>query len=126
MPEKKHTILVVDDEPDIVDSLFDTFIETYKMFKASNAKEALEIINDKQIDLIICDQSMPEMNGVEFFDKIGKDHSHIGKILLTGYPENQDVLDSVNNGSVDKYITKPWDDDDILKIVNEVLIKYQT
>ena len=123
---KKHTILVVDDESDIVACLFDTFVKKYNIYKASNAKEALEIIIDKRIDLIICDQSMPEMNGVEFFDKIKKDHSHIGKILLTGYPDNQEVLDFVNKGGVNKYITKPWEDDDILKMVNEVLVKYQT
>ena len=121
MSEKKQSILVVDDEPDIVDSLFDTFIDKYNMYKASNAKEALEIINDNQIDLIICDQSMPEITGVEFFDKIGKDHSHIGKILLTGYFENQEVVDCINKGSVDKCVTKPWDEDDILNVVFEVL-----
>ncbi len=121
MPEIKQTILVVDDEPETVDSLFDTFSDNYKVHKAFSAKEALEIIETNQIDLVISDQLMPEITGVEFFEQTGKNHPNIGKIILTGYLEDKAITDGINKGSVDKYLSKPWEEEDILKIVEETL-----
>ena len=121
MTDKKQTILVVDDEPDIVDSLYDTFVDKYKVFKAASVKDALEIIEKNQIDLVISDQRMPEITGVELFAKMEQDHPQIGKVFLTGYADIQAVVDGINKGHIDKYITKPWDEDDIIHIVLEVL-----
>ena len=110
MAEKKQSILVVDDEPDIVDSLYDTFSDKYDVHKATNAKDAIEILAKNHIDLVISDQRMPETTGVELFEKMEKDHPQIGKVLLTGYADINAVVDGVNKGSIDKYITKPWDE----------------
>lgn len=121
MEGKKYTILVVDDEQEIVDTLYDFFINWYKVFKATNAKEAVDIIENNQIDLVISDQRMPGTTGVEMFQKIDTEHPTIGKVLLTGYADIQAVTDAINKGHIDKYISKPWDDDDITRIVIEVL-----
>lgn len=64
---------------------------------------------------------MPEMTGIEFFKKMEKDHPSISKIILTGYLEDQAVADAIKKGSVDKSVIKPWDDEDILNTVSEML-----
>lgn len=121
MPGKKQTILVVDDEVDIVDSLYDTFIDKYDVYKATSAKDAVEILEKNHIDLVISDQRMPETTGVELFAKMEKDHPQVGKVLLTGYADINAVVDGINKGQIDKYITKPWDEDDVIHVVLEVL-----
>ena len=121
MTEKLHSILVVDDEKDIVDSLYDTFVDRFEVHKANSAKEAMAILKDNDIDLIISDQRMPEMTGTELFAEIEKECPNMGKILLTGFSDLSAVVNAINQGAVDKYISKPWGEDQIISIVLEVL-----
>jgi len=121
MTEKKYSVLLVDDEKDILDSLYDTFIDKYQVHRANNAAEALDILKENQVDLVISDQRMPETTGVELFAQIDDKYPNMGKVLLTGYSELQAVVEAINKGSVDKYITKPWDEGEITHIVLEVL-----
>ena len=121
MTEKKHSVLLVDDERDILDALYDTFVDKYTVFRANSAQEAVDILNENHIDLIISDQRMPETTGVELLTQVEESHPEVGKVLLTGHSDLQAVVDAINSGSVDKYITKPWDDEEIAHIVLEVL-----
>jgi len=121
MKEKKYTILVVDDEQEIIDTLYDFFNDRYTVFKANSGKDAIEIINNNKIDLIISDQRMPDLTGVELFKHVNELHPSVGKVLLTGYADIQAVADAVNKGNIDKYISKPWEEDDLAYIVIEVL-----
>ncbi|MFH1491445.1 MAG: ATP-binding protein [Pseudomonadota bacterium] len=121
MTKEKQNILVVDDEKDIVDALYDTFSDKYNVFRALNANEAMEVLGHNEIDLVISDQRMPGMTGVELFARINENYPLTGKVLLTGYADLHAVVDAINKGDVDKYISKPWDDRDITGIVLEVL-----
>lgn len=121
MAEKQQTVLLVDDEKDILDALYDTFVDKYEVFRANSAAEALDILKENHVDLIISDQRMPDTTGVELFAQIEEEHPEVGRVLLTGYSDIGAVVDAINKGSVDKYITKPWDDDQITHIVLEVL-----
>jgi signal transduction histidine kinase len=121
MTEKQYSILVVDDEKDIIDALYDTFSDKYEVYKANSAAEAMDILKENRVDLVISDQRMPDMTGVELFTEMEKDHPDVGKVLLTGYSDLQAVVDAINKGSVDRYVTKPWDDNEIIHIVLEVL-----
>lgn len=121
MKEKKYTILVVDDEQEIIDTLYDFFNDRYTVFKANSGKDAIEIINNNKIDLIISDQRMPDITGVDLFEHVNELQPSVGKVLLTGYADIQAVADAVNKGNIDKYISKPWEEDDLAYIVIEVL-----
>ncbi len=70
MAEKLQTVLVVDDEKDILDALYDTFVDKYEVFKANSAAEAMDILKENHVDLIISDQRMPCTTGVELFAQI--------------------------------------------------------
>ena len=120
------TILCVDDEPDVVDTLFDTVMDIYDVKTATSGEEALKIFDEEDISLVISDQRMPEMEGMELLTKINEKKPICKKILLTGYEDIKVAIDAINLGKVDGYICKPWDDDEITKVVEELLVMYKT
>ena len=119
--EKKYSILVVDDERDVLEALYDTFVEKYNVFMANSAQEALEILKNNHVDLIMSDQRMPDTTGVELLAEVEEKYPHLGKIPLTGYSDLPAVVDAINKGSVDKYLSKPWNDTEITHVVLEVM-----
>lgn len=125
MTIEKNTILCVDDEADILDSLSDTFIDEYNVKTAENALDALKIFEDEDIFLVISDQRMPEMTGSEFLAEINKKKKRCKKILLTGYSDINAAVDAINQGSVDKYFSKPWNDEELLEAVNHLHSLYK-
>lgn len=124
--ESKRTILCVDDEQDVVDTLFDTFMEIYNVKTAINGKEALKIFDEEDISLVISDQRMPEMEGTELLAKINEKKSICKKILLTGYADINAAIDAINLGSVDRYFSKPWDDEELVNAAEDLLAMYKT
>ncbi|MBF0556122.1 MAG: response regulator [Nitrospirae bacterium] len=117
----RQSILIVDDEPDILEALSDTFMYDYEVHRAGSAAEAMAILQNNTIDLILTDQRMPEMTGSELLARVDTQYPNMGKILLTGYSDISATVDAINRGRVDKYLTKPWDNDKIRRIVMEVL-----
>ena len=126
MPEK-HTILCVDDEQDIVDALFRMFRKSYNVLTATSGSEAIEIIKANKISLIISDQKMPKMTGVEVLSRSIEFQPDCMRILLTGYTDIESVIDAINTGAVYKYITKPWDpvglDNTVTKAIEKLEMK---
>jgi len=119
----RQSILVVDDEKNNVELLHEVLHHEYEVHKAYNANEALDILKAKNIDLIISDQRMPGTSGVELFSKVSKCCPRVGKVLLTGHHDDETLIDAVNVGSIDRYITKPFKSNSLMKIVVEVLNK---
>ncbi|MBF0102963.1 MAG: response regulator [Desulfobacterales bacterium] len=123
--EKKLTILCVDDEKDIVDSLYDIFMNEYNVKTALNGKDALRIFEKEDIFLVISDQRMPDMTGSEFLAEINKKSTICKKILLTGYADINAAIDAINKGGVDNYFSKPWDDDELLSTAKKLQSLYK-
>jgi len=119
--ETKRMILCVDDEQDVVDALYDTFMDQYDVITATSAKEALTLFEKHDIALVISDQRMPQMEGTELLAKINAEKPICKKILLTGYADINAAVDAINLGSVDRYLSKPWDDEELLKAVVDLL-----
>lgn len=117
---KRPSLLLVDDERDILDALYDTFGDRFEVYKAQSAEEAMGILKDRHVDLIVSDQRMPGTTGAEFFAEIKEDYPKAGRILLTGYSDLEAIVDAINKGAIDKYIAKPWDEHQITQIVLEV------
>lgn len=120
----KRTILCVDDEPDVVSALFDTFMDSYEVKTATSGAEALKIFDEENISLVISDQRMPEMEGTELLSKINEIKPICKKILLTGYADINAAIDAINLGAVDKYFSKPWEDDELLEAVKGLLEEF--
>lgn len=122
----KHTILCVDDEIDNVDALERLFRKQFTVLKATSGKEALDILaqNPGPVSLIITDQRMPEMTGVEFLEKTLLSHPDTVRILLTGYTDLESVIMAVNKGQIFRYLTKPWDPVDLGNTVERAVEHY--
>lgn len=122
MPEeKKLTILCVDDEEEIACSLQDTFMDLYEVKTANSGEEALKIFNEEDISLVISDQRMPGMQGTELLAKINEIKPTCKKIILTGYLGSSTSMDEINKSPIDKMFSKPWDDDELIQEVKDLL-----
>ncbi len=117
--KRRHTILVVDDEPDVVKSVQDLLRLDYKVLGATRAADALVILNKEIVDVVMTDQRMPEMSGVEFLRKAREQHPDAIRLLFTGYADIRAVIDAINQGNVYRYITKPWDPDELQTVIRE-------
>ena len=121
----KPAILCVDDEIDNVEVLERTFRTSYNVITATSGLEALKILEEKDVAVIISDQRMPQMTGVEFLQKSISSHPNAVRILLTGYSDINSVIDAINTGQVYRYITKPWDIHDLKSTVARAVERYR-
>ena len=120
----RHTILVVDDEPDVVKSVQDLLRLDYRVLGATRAKEACDILEREEIHVVMTDQRMPEMPGVEFLTKVRGHHPDAVRLLFTGYADIRAVIDAINQGNVYRYITKPWDPEELETVIREACQRY--
>jgi two-component system, sensor histidine kinase and response regulator len=116
----KHTILCVDDEVDNVEALERLFRKKYKVLKATSGPMALEILDQypNEITVILTDQRMPLMTGVQMLEKAIEKHPNPIRLLLTGYTDLESVIEAVNKGQISRYLTKPWDPVDLQQTVD--------
>jgi len=118
MSDKSFSILYVDDEEQNLVSFKAVFRRDYTVHTAISGEEAIEIIKNEDIHLIITDQRMPGMTGVEFLEKIMPEYPDVVRIVLTGYSDIDAIIHAINKGHVFRYISKPWDETE-LKIAIE-------
>ena len=121
----KHAILCVDDEIDNVDALERLFRRHYRVHKATSGKEALDILAKNPVSVIISDQRMPHMSGVEFLEQSIKTHPDAIRILLTGYTDIESVIAAINKGHIYRYVTKPWDPVDLANAVDKAVERFE-
>ena len=124
MPENKITILYVDDEENNLFSFKAVFRIKYNVLTALSGDEALEILSKKQVHVIITDQRMPEMTGVEFLEKVLQKYPEPVRVLLTGYADMGAVVDAVNKGKIFHYLAKPWDEKELDFTIKKAYEKY--
>ncbi|MGD1913406.1 MAG: GAF domain-containing protein [Rivularia sp. (in: cyanobacteria)] len=119
---KKPKILVVDDEPDNLDLLYRTFYREYKVLRATSGPAALELLaKEGDVSVIISDQRMPMMSGTEFLSLTATQYPDIIRIILTGYTDVEDLVEAINAGKVFKYVTKPWEAEELKALVRQAL-----
>ncbi|MGZ3721308.1 MAG: response regulator [Bdellovibrionales bacterium] len=121
----KHTILCVDDEVDNVDALERLFRRKYNVLKATSGAEALKIMKSEKVSVIVTDQRMPNMTGVEFLSATMKTQPDVIRILLTGFTDIDSVISAINSGQVYRYVTKPWDPVDLSNTVDKAIERFE-
>lgn len=123
---KKPKMLVVDDEPDNLDLLYRTFRRDFRVFKADSGANALEVLSaEGEVAVIISDQRMPEMKGTEFLSQTVPQFPDTVRIILTGFTDVEDLVEAINSGQVYKYITKPWDPNELKGVVDRAAETYE-
>jgi signal transduction histidine kinase len=122
--KQRHTVLVVDDEIDVVASVKDLLRLDYKVLGATRAADGLAMLEREPVHVVMTDQRMPETTGVELLAKVRDTHPDAMRLLFTGYADIRAVVDAINRGSVYRYITKPWDPDELMAIIREACDRY--
>lgn len=110
MMATKFPILIVDDEEYNLIAFRATFRKDYDIHIAKNGKEAMDIMRTNEIGMVITDQRMPKMTGVELLEKILPEFPDAIRIIITGYSDIEAIITAINNGQIFRYITKPWDE----------------
>ncbi|MBW4524516.1 MAG: response regulator [Phormidium tanganyikae FI6-MK23] len=123
---KKTKMLVVDDEPDNLDLLYRTFRRDFQVLKAESGVHALQVLAEEgEVAVIISDQRMPEMKGTEFLSRTVPKFPDTMRIILTGFTDVEDLVEAINSGQVYKYITKPWDPNELKAVVQRAAETYE-
>ncbi len=123
---KKYAILYVDDEETNLRVFKSNFRRFFKIYTAVTPFEAIEILKENEIQVIITDQRMPEMTGTEFLEKILPDFPDVIKIILTGFTDIEAIKDGINRCGIYKYITKPWNFDEMKAVLDRAMESYQS
>ena len=122
---RAYGILIVDDEEAILESLELTLGLEYRVFTATSAEAGLEILDREDIALVISDQVMPGMSGVEFLEKVIERNPRAVRMMLTGYADMPALIAAINEGHIWRYIPKPWEPDDLRITVKRGLEVYE-
>jgi response regulator RpfG family c-di-GMP phosphodiesterase len=119
------TLLLVDDEPSILSALRRLFRpQGYRVLTAEGGQAALDLLQGETVDLVISDMRMPGMDGAQFLERVRRIQPDTARILLTGYADIASTIAAINDGGIDRYIAKPWDDNDIQLVVKEALARH--
>ncbi len=123
--EKKYSILYVDDEESNLRIFKDIFRRKFNVYTALSAKEGISILEEHRIDLVLSDQRMPDMTGVEFLKYALERYPHSNRILITGFSDEDAMERAINQAHVFQYIRKPWDEDMLERIIEDALRIYE-
>jgi CheY-like chemotaxis protein len=123
MQKRERTLLLVDDEPNILSALKRQLRGAgLRILTAPGGKEGLALLESEAVDVIVSDQRMPDMTGVEFLRAVKTSHPDTVRIVLSGFTELQSVTDAVNEGAIYKFLTKPWDDTQLRGHIQEAML----
>lgn len=123
--QQEFTLLFVDDEEGVLNALRRIFMdENYVILTANSGENALKILDERQVHLLICDHRMPGMTGAELLKVVRERWPETIRIMLTGYADVNSIMGAVKEGAVYKFITKPWNDEDLRLTVSLALQQY--
>ena len=108
LPATKPRVLFVDDEPRVLTTMRMLFRNSYEVYFAEGGPQALELLKSQPVDVIVSDQRMPGMTGIELLRAARELNPHAMRILLTGYSDLNAIIGSVNDGEIFRFVNKPW------------------
>lgn len=123
--EKKYSLLYVDDEATNLRVFKSNFRKFFNVHTTTNPFDAIELLKEHEIQVVVTDQRMPEMTGTEFLEKILPDYPDVIKIILTGFTDIEAIKDGINRCGIYKYITKPWNFDEMKGVLDRAMDTYQ-
>ena len=121
---KRYPILVVDDEQDNLDAFRFNFRKSFDIVTASGGAEALQILEDKEVAVVVTDQRMPKMTGIELLREVRTRQPDAVGIILTAYTDVDVLVEAVNLGQIYRYITKPWDAKEVRGVLQYAIERY--
>ena len=126
MKEEKASVLYIDDEISNLTGFKASFRKHYNVFTATTSTEGMEILENNKIHIIITDQRMPGVTGVEFLESTIKNYPDVIKMMLSGYADIEAVVNAVNKGHIYRYISKPWNEQELKMAIDNAYETYRT
>jgi response regulator RpfG family c-di-GMP phosphodiesterase len=121
----KHTLLVIDDEPDVCDSVHDLLRRQYTVLKARSAQEGYQLLQEHEVHIIMTDQRMPQITGVELLSKVRRGHPRAVRMLFTGYADLESIIAAINQGHIFQFLKKPWQPEELEAAVRSAADEYE-
>jgi response regulator RpfG family c-di-GMP phosphodiesterase len=115
---------VVDDEPDVCDSIQDLLRHEFRVLKARSGSEGYQLMQEHEIHIIMTDQRMPQISGVELLKRVQIKHPQAVRMLFTGYADLEAIIAAINQGHIYKFIKKPWQPEELQGAVREAALEY--
>ncbi len=120
----QHPILLVDDEPEMLHSLKGLLRREFVLYTAESGRAALEILQQHAIHVVMTDQRMPEMTGMQLLGHVQDAYPDALRIVFTGYADIKAVVDGINHVGLYRYLTKPWDPDELIAVLHQAAARY--
>jgi response regulator RpfG family c-di-GMP phosphodiesterase len=119
MPSTRHCLLIVDDEPDVCDSVADLLRREFRVLKANSADEGYRIMLEEEVHIVMSDQRMPQITGVELLTKVKARHPQAIRMLFTGFADLDSIIAAINQGHIFQFMKKPWQPEELVAAVRQ-------
>ncbi len=120
----KHCLLIVDDEPNVCDSVHDLLRREFRVLKANSADEGYRLMQEEEVHIVMSDQRMPQITGVELLTKVKARHPQAIRMLFTGYADLESIIAAINQGHIYGFLKKPWQPEELESAVRQAAQEY--
>jgi response regulator RpfG family c-di-GMP phosphodiesterase len=120
----KHCLLIVDDEPNVCDSVHDLLRREFRVLKANSAEEGYRIMQKEEVHIVMSDQRMPQISGVELLTKVKSRYPQAIRMLFTGFADLESIVAAINQGHVFQFLKKPWQPEELEAAVRQAALEH--
>src|SRR3954462_1122652 len=120
----KHCLLIVDDEPNVCDSVHDLLRREFRVLKAHSAEEGYRLMQDEDVHIVMSDQRMPQITGVELLAKVKSKYPQAVRMLFTGFADLDSIIAAINQGHIFGFLKKPWQPEALEAAVRQASAEY--
>ncbi len=124
MSKTKHCLLIIDDEPNVCDSVHDLLRREFRVLKAHSADEGCRLMQEEEVHIVMSDQRMPQITGVELLTRLKARYPQAVRMLFTGFADLESVIAAINQGHVFQFIRKPWQPEELQEAVRQAAAEY--
>jgi response regulator RpfG family c-di-GMP phosphodiesterase len=114
----------VDDEPNVCDSVHDLLRREFRVLKANSAEEGYRIMLDEEVHIVMSDQRMPQITGVELLTKVKARHPQAIRMLFTGFADLESIIAAINQGHIFQFMKKPWEPEELIAAVRQAAVEF--
>jgi response regulator RpfG family c-di-GMP phosphodiesterase len=124
MPPTKKCLLIIDDEPNVCDSVHDLLRREFRVLKAHSADEGYKLMQEEEVHIVMSDQRMPQITGVELLAKVKSKYPQAVRMLFTGFADLDSIIAAINQGHIFGFLKKPWQPEALESAVRQAALEY--
>src|SRR4051794_23022363 len=124
MKPNKKCLLIIDDEPNVCDSVHDLLRREFRVLKAHSAQEGIRIMQEEEVHIVMPDQRMPQITGVELLARVKSKYPQAVRMLFTGFADLESIIAAINQGHIYGFLKKPWQPEELEAAVRQAAQEY--